>query len=111
MRPVRPALLTILCVLGFLGAFLKYFLVLSPPVQEIGRAYALYLSLSTVFEILCLASLWSMRKWAVWGYLAYFLVHQGVHLWIGEWRWFAFLLQTALALTALAYYRRMLPRG
>lgn len=105
----RPAFLSILCVLGLAGCFLKMILVISPVVQSHGRLYAVYLSLSSVVMIACLAGFWMMKRWAFWGFLAYVAVDQTVYWHMGYWDPIAALLKGLILLVGLFYYRRLRP--
>ena len=75
----RPVFLSVLCIFGLFGCFLKTILVISPSVQSYGRWYAVYLSLSAVFMIACICGLWLMKKWAFWYFFLYFIVNTGVY--------------------------------
>jgi len=107
MNPSRPPLLTILCIAGFIGCFFNIFMVLAPPVQRMGPGYAVYISLATVYVAACLGGLWMMRKSAVLAYSGFALLHQGIHLFLGIWNGFVFILPAAITLAGWLYYRKM----
>jgi hypothetical protein len=116
MKSIRPPLLSVLCIAGFLGCFLKMILVISPPVQDVGSWYALYLTFSTVYLVVCLVGLWSMRRWAPWAFFLYEMGDQFVYWKIGVWSRgpsdFGHLLipqvlPLAILAVAFLYYRRM----
>ena len=95
----RPMVLSILCGLGFVGCFLKMILIISPVVQSHGQLYAVYLCLSSVLLIGCLAGIWLMKRWAFWAFLAYAVMDQWVYWQMGYWDIKAFTL-TGLILLA-----------
>ena len=103
----RPTILTILCVVGFIGSFFKSILVISPMVQSHGRWYAVYISLSAAFMILCLCGIWLMKKQGFWGFLTYVLTDQGIYWRMGLWQPQAFLLSFFILVSCLIFYRRM----
>ena len=107
MKPVRPPLLTILYVAGLIGCFLNMILVLSPPVREISPWYPVYLSLGTIYTIVCLYNLWLMRKWAVWAFGVYVLANQMACWKLGIWNEKALLFSGMILAASLFYYRRM----
>jgi hypothetical protein len=113
----RPTVLSILCVLGLFGCFLKTIMVISPSVQNYGRWYAVYVSLSAVVMIACLCGLWLMKKWAFWSFLVYFIVNMWIYFEMGILNLKAisldpqvsvsFALVPVTLLVTLIYYRRL----
>jgi len=106
MKPPRPAVLTVLCVMGFIAGFLGMFLVYSPSVIQAGKVYALFRSLSFAFLVVCFGGIWNMRRWAVWGLGVYFLANQAVCWSYGLWDKGTLGPLLIVAVVA-AYYRRM----
>lgn len=116
MKLIRPPLLSVLCIGGFLGCFFKMILVISPPVQEVSHWFPVYLTLSTVYLVICLVGLWSMRRWALGAFVVYEVIDQFVYWKIGVWNQvgsdYAHLLvpqvlPLATLIVAALYYRRM----
>jgi hypothetical protein len=113
----RPTLLSVLCVMGLFGCFLKTIFVIAPSIQSYGRLYAVYLSVTTVLMIACLCGLWLMKKWAFWTFSIYFIVNAGVYWGMGilDPKTFfsntqavvSFALVPLTLLTTLFYYRRL----
>ena len=81
----RPASITLLCVLGFIGAPLIGFLIFSPLAQQAGSWFSPYLILSSLVWFGCLVGLWMMRKWAAYTYTGLAVLNQVVLLGIGTW--------------------------
>jgi hypothetical protein len=106
MKSKRPAILTFLCILGFIICFLGIILVFSPDLQAKGKLFALYFSLNFAFLAVCLGGFWLMRKWAVLAYAGYFAVNQAVSLAFQIWTPQTLLPLVFLAIAAI-YYRRM----
>lgn len=107
MNSTRPPLLSVLCVLAFIGCFFNMFIVISPPAQRVSSWYPAYLSLSTVFEIICLGGLWLMRRSAVIGMSFYTVLNQLVYYILGFWTPIALVLPGAITLLGWVYYRKM----
>jgi hypothetical protein len=113
----RPMFLSILCVFGFFGCFLRTILVISPAVQAQGRWYAVYVSLSAVIMIICLCGLWLMKKLAFWAFLTYFILNTGINEAVGILNlktillnpqdFASFALVPLILLTTLIFYRRL----
>ncbi|HEY5040325.1 MAG TPA: hypothetical protein VIJ93_14770 [bacterium] len=81
-------------------------MVFSPPVQQIGRLYAAYFSISFIFLTLLFGNLWLMRKWTVWAYGLYFIINQLICLTYGIWSPRT-LLPLIVWVILCFYYRRM----
>ena len=107
MKSERPLAVSIVCTAGFIGCFLTLLVLISPPIQQVGRWYALYLSAGAVFTVICLGSLWMMRKWAVIGYTLYAILNQGVYALAGMWNEKVLLLQAAIVVVGIYYYKKM----
>jgi hypothetical protein len=109
----RPPFLTVLCVFGFLGCFLRTILVMSPVIQVQGRWYAVYISLSAVVMIVCLCGLWLMKKTAFWAFLIYFIVNTGINWGMGLLHlktiqdFTSFSLVPLILITTFIFYRRL----
>src|SRR5260221_10303676 len=107
MKPSRPLLLVILITAGLVGCFLNMFLVLSPIARNTAHWYPLYLSLSTVYVIISLGGLGLMKKWGVVAYSSYAVVHQLVHLHLGNWNAYALVLPLSITVVGWIYFRKM----
>jgi hypothetical protein len=107
MKGNRPFLLTLLCFFGFLGCFIKMYYVFSSEVRNVNFWYPAYVSFSTVFVIVCLYGLSMMRKWSVWAFGAFLVVHQIVQWSVGRWDPTALVLFLAITLSGIFYYHRM----
>jgi hypothetical protein len=102
----RPPLLSLLCVAGLVGCFLKMILVISPPIQGVGPWYPAYLSASTVVLIICLCGLWLMKRWVFFLFIPYVLLDQWVYWHLGRWAPISFVLMGSLLAVSLIYHRR-----
>lgn len=98
--------MTVLCIAGFLGCFLKSIALLSPSARSIGW-FPAYLSLSSILGILSLSGLWLMRRWGVWGYSLLAAANQAVYQFIGEGKWITLVLFWATTAAGWLYYRYM----
>lgn len=107
MKLPRPPLLTFLCILGFLGSFLKVYFVLSPTIRQVSPWYPTYVSMSTIFMLICLYGLWLMRRWSVWALGAYVIIHASVHWALGIRELNAMALALSLTVISAFYYQRM----
>ncbi|MGB5159151.1 hypothetical protein [Desulfobacterium sp. N47] len=81
----RPASITIICIIGFIGAIYIVPLVFSSKAQQVGSWYPPYLVFSIIIGLVCIAGLWIMKKWAAYTYTAFLVLNQIVLLAIGAW--------------------------
>ena len=103
----NPLLLHLLCVAGFLGAFLKIPEMASPEIWKDGVGFAAYVSLSTALGVTALGGLWALRRWGFFAYAFYAALNQAVYLARGHWD-FSLLVLPLLTLGAgIFYYRWM----
>ena len=78
--PKRPTSITVICVLGFIGALITVPLIFSPIAQQIGSWYPPYLGFSAVVGLVCMVGLWMMKKWAAYTYTGFEVLNQVVYL-------------------------------
>ncbi len=81
----RPPAITIICVVGFIGALLSIPMFFSPVGPSIGTWYLPYLFFSVVLQVVCMIGLWQMRKWAVYTYTTFMVLNQLVLYNFGIW--------------------------
>ena len=103
----RPASITLLCVLGFIGAPLIGFLIFAPTAQQAGHWFPPYLILSSLLWLECLVGLWMMRRWAAYTYTGLTAVNQIVLLGIGTWSVTTLLLPGIVIFVALKNFSKM----
>ena len=81
----RPVAITIICVIGVLGALVTVPLIFSAAATGIAPWYPFVLAASAVIGLACMVGLWLMRRWAVYVYTAMFVAVQILfvvsHLW------------------------------
>jgi hypothetical protein len=103
----RPVAITVICVLGFIGAALSIPLIFSDIARGIGAWYPPYLALSAVVGIVCMFGLWWMRKWSVFAYTAFVVLNQVVLFAMGVWSVFALLIPAIVIAIGFTYLSRM----
>ena len=103
----RPIAITIICVLGFIGAALAVPLIFSATARSIGAWYPPYLALCSVIGLACMVGLWLMKKWAVFLYTGMTAVNQVVLLAMGVWNPLALALPLIVAVVAFMNLSKM----
>jgi len=103
----RPTAITVICVLGFIGAAFTIPLIFSDIAHKIGVWYPPYLAFSAVLGLVCMIGLWKMRKWAVYIYTGFCVVNQVVLLAMGTWNILALLIPGIVIAIAFANLSKM----
>jgi hypothetical protein len=106
-RAKRPTSITVICVIGFLGALITVPLIFSSIAQQIGTWYPPYLAFSAVVGLFCMVGLWMMKKWAAYAYTGFVAVNQVVMLAMGVWNIMALLIPAIVIFFALKHVSKM----
>lgn len=107
MIPQRPLILTLLCVLGFLGCFLKMYYVFSSEIRSVSIWYPSFISLSTLLLMVALFGLMQMRRWGFILYIIFFVLHQVVQVAVKKWDVASSLLFIALLLVGFLQFKKL----
>jgi len=81
----RPLLITIICVLGILGAVGSLLVLLSDQAKEVGEWYPPFLAFTSTVGAICFIGFWKMKRWAVYLYVGLVLLNQFVMWTMGVW--------------------------
>ena len=103
----RPVAITIICILGFIGAALTLPLIFSDMARGVGAWYPPYLGFSAVAGLICMFGMWKMKKWSVFAYTALVIVNQVVLFSMGVWNPFALLIPAIVIAIAFANLSKM----
>ena len=105
--PNRPTVITVICILGFIGAALTIPLIFSNATRSIGSWYPAYLGASAVVGLICMVGLWKMKKWAVFLYTLLAAVNQVVLFSMAVWNPFALLIPVVIIAIGFANLSKM----
>src|SRR5215831_2339575 len=103
----RPLSITVICIVGLLGALLVVPMVKSPMAAAIGAWYPPYLAISAAVGGVCMLGLWFMKRWAAYAYAGFVLLNQVVLLAAGRWTPLALLIPGIVVYFALKHSPRM----
>ena len=81
----RPLAISIICILGFIGAALIIPVTFSEAAKEVGNWYPPYIACSGLLGFICMIGLWKMKKWAAYGYAVFVVINQLVMYLMGVW--------------------------
>ena len=103
----RPTAITVICVLGFIGAAFTIPLIFSDIAGQIGSWYPPYLGLSAIIGLVCMVGLWQMKKWAAYTYTGFVGLNQIVLLTMGVWNVMSLLIPAIVVGIALTHLKKM----
>ena len=85
MTNKRPVIITVICVLGFIGSIFSIPLIFSEAARSIGAWYPLSLAFSTLVGLVSMIGFWMMKKWGVITYMALFAINQVIFITASIW--------------------------
>ena len=103
----RPIAITIVCILGFLGAAVAIPLVFSQISPNLGSWYPPYLGFSTIVGLITMIGLWKMKKWAVYTYTIFVAINQLVLMSMELWNMSSLFFPAIVVAIAITYLNRM----
>jgi hypothetical protein len=103
----RPVIITAICIIGFIGALFSFPLVFSSYASAVGPWYPPFLGLASIVGIIAFIGFWRMRVWALYLYLAMFVVSQIVLIVMHVWSPLAIILPIVVAIIGFSCRSRM----
>ena len=103
----RPTAITVICVIGFIGALFTIPLIFSDIARKIGTWYPPFLAFTAVVGFICMVGLWKMRRWAVFTYTGFAALNQIVMLAMGVWSILALLIPGIVIAIGFTYLSKM----
>ena len=103
----RPIAITIICIIGFIGAALTLPAFFTEVMHSLPPWYPWLLGVSAVIGLACMVGLWMMRKWAVYTYTAFAAINQVILIATGLWNPLALLLPAIVIAVMFGYLSRM----
>jgi hypothetical protein len=103
----RPTAISVICILGFIGAALTIPLIFSDAGKLVASWYPAYLASSAVVGLICMIGLWKMLKWSVFLYAILVVINQVVLMKLGVWNMFALIIPAIVVAIAFMYIGKM----
>jgi hypothetical protein len=105
--PPRPTAITVICILGFIGAGFTVPLLFLPTTWRIAPWYAPYLGVSALIGLACMLGLWKLKRWAVVAYTAFASLNQIVLIASGLWNPMALAVPAAVVIVGFYHWKRL----
>jgi hypothetical protein len=106
-KKTRPIAITVICILGFIGAAIAVPLIFSSLAERVGAWYPPYLGLSSLVGFACMIGFWNMKKWAVWLYTGFTCLNQIVMMATGTWTPFALIVPAIVVAVTVSHLDKM----
>jgi len=103
----RPIAITIICIIGFIGAALTLPLFFLDVMSTLPPWYPAFLGLGAVVGLACMIGLWMMQKWAVYTYTAFAVINQVILIATGLWNPIALIIPAIVVVVMFVYLSRM----
>ena len=104
----RPIILTIVCILGIVGAIANLWRVFFGGPSIFGQWLLVTLGVSAVVTIISMVGVWLMRRWAVYTYVVLCIAGQiAWQIIVGIVIWKAVLLRCLVIALLFVYFKRM----
>ena len=103
----RPIAITIICIIGFIGAALTLPLFFSDVMRTLPSWYPALLGVSAVIGLACMIGLWMMQKWAVYTYTAFTAIGQVILIATGLWNPWTLIVPAIIIAVMFGYLSRM----
>jgi len=103
----RPVAITVVCIIGFIGALISVPMIFSQAAVAVGSWYPPYLGFAVVAGLICMIGLWLMKKWAAYLYTGLVLLNQIVLLAMGVWNIMALIIPAIVVGIALYHVKKM----
>jgi glycerol-3-phosphate acyltransferase PlsY len=109
MAPQRPVIITVICIIGFVGAGLSVLALAAWGIlsRTIGAWYPPFLLVATGVGLACMLGMWQMRKWSVFLYTAFVVINQVVMIVFGVWNPMSLLIPLAVVIIGFTQLSKM----
>lgn len=99
----RPIAITVICILGFVGAALSIPMVFSDIARQIGDWFPPYSGSIAAISLTCMIGLWFTKKWAIYTYTCLVVLNQIVLITMGRWSLLVLIIQGVIVVVTLLY--------
>jgi hypothetical protein len=97
----RPTAITIICILGFVGAALSIPMAFSDIARQIGNWFPPYSGSVAAISLICMIGLWFTKKWAIYAYICLVVLNQIVLITMDKWNILVLIIQGIIVTVTL----------
>jgi hypothetical protein len=99
----RPIAITVICILGFVGAALSIPMVFSDIARQIGNWFTPYSASVAAISLICMIGLWFTKKWAIYAYICLVVLNQIVLITMDKWELLILIIQGIIVAVILLH--------
>ncbi len=99
----RPIAITVICILGFVGAALSIPMVFTDIAKQIGSWFPPYSGSIAAISLVCMIGLWFTKKWAIYAYICLVMFNQIVLITMSRWNILILIIQGIIVTVALLH--------
>ncbi|MES2838475.1 MAG: hypothetical protein V4667_13185 [Bacteroidota bacterium] len=103
----RPLLVTIACVIAFVGYIVMFPSIFSPFVKKLGDWYPAIFGSLIAAHFIAVVGVWFMKKWGVFLFFVSILISQSIHLLADNWSGASLILPILFLGSTIFYYSKM----
>jgi hypothetical protein len=103
----RPVAVTIICIVGLIGALINLSLLFTDAVAQVAPWFFPFFGISSLIGLLCLIGLWLMRRWALYAYTTFAVIDQAILLATGIWHPVALVVPAIVVIGMFIHWSRM----
>ncbi len=106
-KKTRPVLLTIVCIIGFIGVILSFPSIFSPFVKKMGDFYPALFGCLIAANFISIVGVWNMKRWGFTLFLISSLINQIAKLLTNNWTITDIILPILFLGVSVFFYNRM----
>ncbi|WP_153912776.1 hypothetical protein [Shewanella sp. TC10] len=103
----RPALISIVCILHFVGGLISLPIIFTDSATIVGAWYPYFLAIATLIGLATFIGLWMMKRLAAYAYIFYALVNQFVLIYTGVWVVATLVMPVLMVVLIAVYFKRL----
>lgn len=103
----RTVPITVICIIGLLGAIAAVPMILSDQARQVGAWYPPYFAFATAGGLVSMFGLWKMKRWGFFLYIALGILNQVMMLAKGSWSPYGLMLPLLVSLIVAKDYKKL----
>ncbi len=103
----RPGIITVICVIGFVGALFTIPFIFSDTAKMISSWYPIYVAFSVIVGLVSMVGLWMMKKWGIITYTSFVGINQVVLIIFSVWNIFAIIIPGIIIAIGFSKFKEM----
>lgn len=103
----RPALVSIACIIGYIGIIISFPNIFSPFIKQLGIGYPALLGSIISLRFIALVGVWFMKKWGAVLFVIIFILNEIIRTMIDDVSYIELPVSAILSIIFLSYYKLM----